>query len=628
MPSSINHLSKVKYFLLAALLFISTATCLGNQGKVNQVFFIEDEQRTMTADGALLAWQTNKFNKMRDGGINPGFTKSVFWLAVELPKEPSIDYFLRVGNAHINLIDFYKVLNKKPNLITQTGDHLPFNSRPLNTRLFTFPLKSSLENETLYLLRIDKHHESLQLHVELFSKDNYYETVSQDQMISGAFLGIVLLVMLFCLSQFLMIRDPLFLYFLCFVLCTFLWLTADKGYGFQFLWSDYPAFASRARPISSILLGMSALIFLKSFLQIGKGNRFNGILKTWILIGFIPLIIFMIPVQYNQFPNFSMAIIIVQTIWSLLLIGIRVFIIIVESIQGNRNAWFYLLSVFALTIFATTELLIHSGSAQVYSNYFSRFGIQTGFAFQIIILTFGLAYRYNLYREERMKLLVRINDEQQEHSERLREVQESERQKIAEQLHDDVGAMLSVATLHISSVKEQKDNNHLQIQEKLNIASDVLHQISSTVRNLSHILMPFNFEKHGFISSIKSLVTTIDIAGKIQVEQVIIGFEEIEIYNKTALLDIYRIIQELLNNILKHSEGKNAYLELIEHEDVVLLLIEDNGKGMRNSEAEKRGKGLNNLFTKVAYFNGIIEIQNKIEGGTMVTIELPKNKLK
>lgn len=628
MPLHINHLFKVKYFVLTILLSTTVISVFGKPTKLTDVFILEDAQRTMTSDDALTAWYGNKFKSLPLGGVNPGFTKSIFWLAVEIPQETTQDYLLRVGNAHINRIDLYEAHDRMPHLVTKTGDHHPFHNRPINTRLFVFPIKSSLTDTTLYLLRVDKHHESLQLNAELFSKDQYDEIKSQDQIISGVFLGIVLLIILFCLSQFLLIRDKLFLYFLCFVAFAFLWVAADKGYGFQFLWPDYPAIANRARPIFSILLGMSALVFLHSFIQIQKGSKFNKLMKIWILIGLIPLGIFLIPMQYMQFPNFILAVLVGQTIWSLLIVAIILFVVVSESLKGNKSAGFYLLSIIVLLIFSTTELLIHSGSTEVYGNYFSQFGIQTGLAFQVIILTFGLAYRYNTYREERMKLLIRINDEQQEHSERLRAVQESERQKIAEQLHDDVGAMLSVVTLHISSIKEQKDHSNLQTQEKLKIASDVLHQISNTVRNLSHILMPFNFEKHGFISSIQSLVTAIDVSGKIQVEHVIIGFEELEFYNKTALLDIYRIVQELLNNILKHSEAQNAYLELIEHDDVILILIEDNGIGIRNSATKKTGKGLSNLFAKVAYFNGIIEMQNKKEGGSMVTIELPKDKLK
>jgi len=601
--------------------------CLGNTIKHNNSFIFEDKQRNKTVNDVLKDWESGKFNSFPVSGFNPGFTKSVFWLAVELPKESENNYLLRIGNAHINFIDFYEVGKTETTLLKKTGDHLPFKSRPLNSRLFVFPLKSSSESKSLYLLRIDKHHESLQLSFELFTVDSYYETKANEHLISGIFFGIILLIVLFCFFQFLMLRDFLYLHFLSFVLFTFLWLAADKGYGYQFMWPDSPDFASRTRPIFSSALGITALIFFKSFLQIRKENKFNKLLNLWIIIGFVPLAIFMIPINYNLFPSFIMVVLIGHIVWSFIIIAIMLLVVVVESYKGNKNAWFYFLSFIALVVFSTTELLIHSGSKSVYNNYFSQFGIQTGLAVQFLILTFGIAYRFNSYREERMKLLIKINDEQQEHSERLRAVQENERQKIAEQLHDDVGAMLSVASLHVSSVKEEGNGNHLQIQEKLGIAVHVLQQVSSTVRNLSHILMPFNFEKHGFISAIKSLATTISNSGKIQVEQVIIGFEEIEIYNKTALLEIYRIIQELLNNILKHSEGKNAYIELIEHEDVVLILIEDNGKGMEKREAEKNGKGISNLFTKVAYFNGIIEIRNKAEGGTMATIELPKNKL-
>jgi len=627
MTSIINHIFKVICFLWLLPLYLSINNCFAEQIKANGTFILEDQKHTMTVSDALKAWEQHKF-KAIGTGFNPGFTKSVFWLAVELPKQSSKEYLLRVGNAHINFIDFYRVNNNEAQLLNKTGDHFPFNSRPMNSRLFVFPVKSSTKSVSLYFLRIDKHHESLQLSAELFTKDRYYETKAYEQIMSGIFFGIVLLIVLFCLFQFLMLRDLLYLYFLSFVLFTFLWLAADKGYAYQFLWPDSPDFTSRTRPIFSSLLGITAMMFLKSFLQIKKENKFNNLLNLWMTIGFVPLILFIIPIDYSLFPDFIMVVLVAHIIWSFLVIAIMLMVVITESLKKNPNAWFYFLSFVTLVIFSTTELLIHSGSKPIYANYFSQFGIQTGIAVQFLILTFGLAYRFNVYREERMKLLVKINDEQQNHSKRLRAVQENERQKIAEQLHDDVGAMLSVASLHISSVKEQRNENHQQIQERLGIAADVLQQVSSTVRNLSHILMPFNFEKHGFISAVRSLVTTISISGKIQIEQVIIGFEEIETYNKTALLEIYRIIQELLNNILKHSEGKNAYLELIEHEDVLLILIEDNGKGIGKQKFEKRGKGISNLFAKVAYFNGVIEIHDKAEGGTMITIELPKNKLK
>src|SRR5690606_40109159 len=101
---------------------------------------------------------------------------------------------------------------------------------------------------------------------------------------------------------------------------------------------------------------------------------FNKLMKIWILIGLIPLGIFLIPMQYMQFPNFILAVLVGQTIWSLLIVAIILFVVVSESLKGNKSAGFYLLSIIVLLIFSTTELLIHSGSTEVYGNYFSQFG--------------------------------------------------------------------------------------------------------------------------------------------------------------------------------------------------------------------------------------------------------------
>lgn len=624
----INYLFKLKYFFATLLLILISNASFASPKKLNCSYFLEDEQRTMDADDVLKAWDKGQFNRIPQKGINPGFTKSAFWIAVELPKETLKHYYLRIGTSHINLIDFYEVINNKPTLINQTGDHLHFNSRPLNNRLFVFPLKSDQESNSLYFVRAEKHHESLQLTTEVFLQDDFYKENLNEQLISGIFFGIVFLIITFCAFQFIMLRDYLYVYFSSFVLFAFLWVASDKGYAYQLFWPDYPGFANRARPIFSSLFNITGLLFFKSFLQIEKGSKFAKLINICMFAGILPVFVFLVPIDYKPYSDFILTILIGHTIWGFITVVTMLWVVFAECLKKNTYAWFYLFSFFALIMLSTAELLIHSGSASAYGNYFSQFGIQSGVAFQIIILTFGLAHRFNVYREDRMNLLIKINDEQQEHSQRLMEVQENERRKIAEQLHDDVGTMLSVASLHITSLKGQMNENFLQQQEKLSIAEDVLQQVSSTVRNLSHILMPFNFEKHGFISAIRNLVTTINISGKIQVEQVIIGFKEVESYNKNALLEIYRMIQELLNNILKHSKGKNAYLELIEHEDVVVIVIEDNGQGIEVSKSAKAGKGVSNLFTKVAYFNGIIEVNNKVEGGTMIMIELPKEKLK
>jgi len=255
----------------------------------------------------------------------------------------------------------------------------------------------------------------------------------------------------------------------------------------------------------------------------------------------------------------------------------------------------------------------------------SNFGVQTGLVIEIIVLNFGLAHRFNSYKNEKETLLIEVNKKQNELTERIIETQETERRKIADQLHDDVGSMLSLAILQISTVIDKETSED---KSKINLEKSmkVLYTVSDTIRNMSHTLTPLAIEKYGFKNAIIDLVGSINLTNKIHVEYVILGFENTENYTSNFLNDMYRVVQELLNNMIKHSEASHCLIQLIEHDDALSLLIEDNGKGLKNELLEvKNGVGLTNIKSRVEYFKGQIELSEKVEGGTLINIEIPIN---
>ena len=109
-------------------------------------------------------------------------------------------------------------------------------------------------------------------------------------------------------------------------------------------------------------------------------------------------------------------------------------------------------------------------------------------------------------------------------------------------------------------------------------------------------------------------------------EYKIIGFERMTNYKKPAIIDLYRIIQELLSNIVQHSSAKNAFLQIIEHRDHINVVAEDNGKGITSKDPELKEKELS-IASKIHYLNGKIEVLNKQEGGVLVYIQIPLNNL-
>ncbi len=247
----------------------------------------------------------------------------------------------------------------------------------------------------------------------------------------------------------------------------------------------------------------------------------------------------------------------------------------------------------------------------------------------ILLLIFMIYYRQVRNRQKLALQQMRMKEMEEQH--RLAEIkgvmeaEESERRKIADQLHDDVGSMLSLASLNVSSVSAE----HLHEKtdgRKLQKVQQILASVSETVRNLSHQLTPMMIEQYGFRKSIEDIADTINLSGKLKLETVVIGFEDTQKYAVSYLNHIYRITQELLNNIIKHAKASHAFLELVEHPKGISLIMEDNGTGIQQTTTGK-GRGIHSIQSKIAYLKGSIEINSKKEGGTLVVIEIPFEKM-
>ncbi|MCY7353370.1 MAG: histidine kinase [Cytophagaceae bacterium] len=254
--------------------------------------------------------------------------------------------------------------------------------------------------------------------------------------------------------------------------------------------------------------------------------------------------------------------------------------------------------------------------------YFALFGLAGG-----LILLLGLLLRNRQIRS-RQREALHLSElerlEKQQYIERMQgamEAEENERRKIADQLHDEVAALLALASLQVSSTLE-KGLPDAQTEKKLAKAQEIITSVSATIRSLSHQLTPVVIEKYGFRRAIEELAEAINLSGKVHLVAVVVGFEDFRKYPVSFLNDLYRITQELVHNVLKHAQATEATVELVEHEGVVSLIVEDNGVGIDESP-EAQGQGLSTIQSRVTYLNGTMEISRKKEGGTLVVLEMP-----
>ena len=190
------------------------------------------------------------------------------------------------------------------------------------------------------------------------------------------------------------------------------------------------------------------------------------------------------------------------------------------------------------------------------------------------------------------------------------QAQETERQRIAQDLHDEVGNSLAALKNYLS----QKYQNQ-ELGSKIN-------QIAQEVRNISHNLASIDFETHTLSAAFKNLISRQNEEESIEYELIEVGSPK-KIPSEKELF-IYRIACELLNNIRKHSQAKKATIQLIYEPKTLTLIVEDDGIGIKSTpfDTKKVGIGLSHLQTRVAFLNGKLSIEDDGKG-TIFIIEIP-----
>lgn len=194
---------------------------------------------------------------------------------------------------------------------------------------------------------------------------------------------------------------------------------------------------------------------------------------------------------------------------------------------------------------------------------------------------------------------------------------ESERKEIAETLHDNVSALLSSANLHLQASRGQFNG---KVPIEIDKTQKIINEAATKIRSLSHSLMSSVLLKFGLNFAIK------DIAEKYSNSELSIDtqIEGLRRYEQNFEIKTYNIIQEFINNILKHSEANNAFIKLREIENTLVLEISDDGIGFnKNTITAREGIGINQIDARIQMMKGKFKIITSKGNGTIIKVELP-----
>jgi two-component system NarL family sensor kinase len=237
-----------------------------------------------------------------------------------------------------------------------------------------------------------------------------------------------------------------------------------------------------------------------------------------------------------------------------------------------------------------------------------------------VVLIFILIISVLLYNRNQLKQKKILNEEMLK-QEKLRiqsmiMAQEEERKHLAGELHDGLGQVLSAARLNVESLSLKNNGN---AEPLLANTMNLIDHSFTELRNISHRMMPVQLIRFGLPSALNEVAATINKSGKIHIS--FDADENIPRFGSTVEINVFRIVQEWLNNIIKYSGATEVSVQLMFHDTELTVMIEDNGSGFEIEKLEKgKGNGWYNINSRLSLINGQIEVDSKLNKGTLVSI--------
>ncbi|NND34510.1 MAG: sensor histidine kinase [Saprospiraceae bacterium] len=196
--------------------------------------------------------------------------------------------------------------------------------------------------------------------------------------------------------------------------------------------------------------------------------------------------------------------------------------------------------------------------------------------------------------------------------------QEQERGRIAKELHDGLGGIFSTIKLSLDHIT--KKSERLDEHQSIAHSRSLVDKAGKELRRIAQNMMPSTLSKFGLLVAVEDLVDEMNIQSQVEV-----SFQHYQVdleFPEDMSLSIYRIIQELLHNAVKHAEATEILLQMVQHDNHLEIVVEDNGKGFDVSEP-RQGAGLLNVESRLIYLNANMKIESEKGNGASISLELP-----
>lgn len=244
----------------------------------------------------------------------------------------------------------------------------------------------------------------------------------------------------------------------------------------------------------------------------------------------------------------------------------------------------------------------------------------------MVLLAGAIFFFFVTYQKRLLKKELELNQvkaaQQEEILKNTVNAQEKERRRIARDLHDEVGAMLSVVKLNLGRIEKLSGTS--KQEELTSETKSYLNDTITQVRRISRALLPPSLEKLGLFFALEEFANWVNKTDEIKIDLHLTG-EQFRFDNKQELA-VFRVIQEILNNAIKHSNASNIQLISRFSNSFLSVVVSDNGKGFMLDEKIQSGLGLKNLKSRTEILGAKFKLKSSPGNGTTAVICLHVQK--
>jgi signal transduction histidine kinase len=610
----------MKFFVFKVVLTLVAFNTLFAQKSQNiKVYYIKDSNSNFTLDS--LNAKSKNFKVFENLRLSYGHENKPHWLKISIKNDDTLSQkkLLEIDYAFLEEVNLFLVKDGKVIFKSDTiGWKYAYKNRVFKHYNPVFPITIEPNSSQTVYIRIFRRYISLLPPIKVWNEGDFYQNEINRKFIWGGFGGILLLASSFGMILFFVLGKRLYLLYALYVSMALFYCLIDKGFFFEYYNDGFLGFYKKN--FRQLLMNLNILFTL---LYVREYVFPNYKLKFWLLqIYRFCIFLCFLAISLLWFEKYSSENQIRYSDKATLLYPFAFIFPVVFSFYLVFYSYFkkidvvaskfYMVGALPLVLFTILTNVRHYSLIPNYW-FLEIEGALLAYIFDVLVLAFGLGYRYKMLRTEKEKLVEEKKHQQQTALETGLKLQNQERSRLAKELHDGLGIDISIIKMKLEALSidlEKKGNSSKEFNEA--IAN--LDNLASDVRSFSHNIMPPDLEKNGIALVLENLIYNLQKLN-LNIE---INFTT-NINEKLAddlSQNLYFVAKELINNALRHSSATIIDVELMKENNRTELIVSDNGKGYDFEKAIKKdGLGLESIKSRVALNNSSLEVIKKPSGG-------------